>query len=435
MNINDTLKNDSNHSCQSGPSKVKIVLVDGSYQVTVNGSPYIVKGAGIGSCESYLFSELAKAGGNTFRTWSDEGADEFFKYAEQNNLMVVMGIDLDKELHGFDYNDSQAVEKQFEKTKSIIQKYKNHPNLLAWAVANEPNLLFDENGELKAVNPKVYDAISDIIDYIHKEDPNHPVTYTFAGVLKEHLDVALAKTPQVDFVSLQVYGDLKIIPQLVTDAQIDKPFMITEFGPLGHWERPMTSWGREIEEPSGMKAESLCKRLEKGLKGNPTGKDIGHFVFLWGQKQERTPTWYGMFTKDGFADARVDQMTQFWTGRFPDKRAPNITNLTINRLSAESSVTLSPNQKNTAQVTITDPDISLLKIRWELKAEVNQLSQGGEFELEPDTIDFSFKTETEDSISFQSPNTPGEYRLFVYSYDDNGKVGYANFPFLVAEAS
>ena len=41
---------------------------------------------------------------------------------------------------------------------------------------------------------------------------------------------------------------------------------------------------------------------------------VGNYVFLWGQKQERTPTWYGLFTPEGEATESVDVMTYLWTG-------------------------------------------------------------------------------------------------------------------------
>ncbi|WP_185964558.1 glycoside hydrolase family 2 TIM barrel-domain containing protein [Aliikangiella marina] len=415
-----------------GPSKVEIVTENSKHKLLVDGQPFEVKGAGLNWDEKDKLSALKESGGNTFRTWTHQGAEAALPDVNKLGLMFVMGIELGKELHGFDYDDANAVKEQFEEVKAIVNQYKDNPNLLAWAVANEPNLLFDEKGALKAVNPKVYDAISEIIDYIHEHDPNHPVTYTFAGVLKEHLDVALARTPQVDFVSLQVYGDLLNIPKLVKEAEITKPFMVTEFGPLGHWERPATEWGREIEEPSGIKASSLGERMIKGLRGDLLGLNIGHFVFLWGQKQERTPTWYGMFTKNGYADARVDEMTLFWTGEYPSNRAPNVEALTLNDAEAETSLKLTPQQPVTAKVFGKNLDQPKLEYRWELMKEVSELSQGGAHEEEPETlsIDFISDSSASGSINFSAPSMPGEYRLFVYVYDRDGKVGYANFPFI-----
>lgn len=237
--------------------------------------------------------------------------------AEKYDLMVLMGINLQKQLHGFDYNDEMAVEQQFESVKEQIFAYKEHPNLLGWIVANKPNLLFDESGELADVNPKVYDEINRIIEFIHEVDPHHPVTYSFAGTHKSHIQTAISRTPSVDIISVQLYGELDDLAQAIEDIGIDKPYMVTEFGPTGHWEMPATLWGREIEELSGVKAARLAERLENAFATNPMGQTIGHFVFYWGQKQERTPTWYWIFDKDGRANARLDEMTRFWTGSYP----------------------------------------------------------------------------------------------------------------------
>lgn len=58
----------------------------------------------------------------------------------------------------------------------------------------------------------------------------------------------LERAPQIDFLSFQIYGELENLHKNVNEAGISKPYMVTEYGPTGHWEMPATSWGREIEE-------------------------------------------------------------------------------------------------------------------------------------------------------------------------------------------
>ena len=51
-----------------------------------------------------------------------------------------MGLFMGQELHGFDYNDTSAVGKQFRAIRKEIDTYKNHPNILCWVAGNELNL-------------------------------------------------------------------------------------------------------------------------------------------------------------------------------------------------------------------------------------------------------------------------------------------------------
>ncbi|WP_232305588.1 glycoside hydrolase family 2 TIM barrel-domain containing protein [Gilvimarinus polysaccharolyticus] len=411
------------------PKQVQIVKQDGAYQLLVNDAPYEVKGVGLGGNAQGSLSLLRAVGGNSIRTWSAHNADAVLHNAAANGVMVALGFDTDKELHGFDYNDESAVQAQFERLKQTVQKYKDHPNLLVWVVANEPNLLFNDDGSLKDVNPKVYQAIGKMIDYIHQEDPNHPVTYAFAGAPADHIKTAMQYTPNVDFISLQLYGDVANLPQIIEELNIDKPFMVTEYGAIGHWERPVTEWEREIEEPSGIKAETFSERLHLAFDDNPTGKVIGSFAFLWGQKQERTPTWYGMINADGKPNARVDELTRYWTGEYPSNRAPRAQEITLNDKLPHDNVYATPGQPLTVKVVVSDEDS--LRYEWELLKEVAVRSEGGAFEKRPEAVPITVIKQQAGELSFSAPLQEGDYRIYSYSYDGKGKVGNANFPFYV----
>ena len=97
-----------------GPAKVQIRKTDGRYQLYVDHKPFYIKGAGIefGSQE-----KLKEHGGNSFRTWTtDNGRDSGQKVLDRaltNGLYVAMGLDVDHERRGFDYDNTNAVARQF----------------------------------------------------------------------------------------------------------------------------------------------------------------------------------------------------------------------------------------------------------------------------------------------------------------------------------
>lgn len=420
---------------QTTPSVVKIVKQGSQYSLTVNGKPYEIRGVGLGYKNGERVKALKTAGGNTFRTWNLGNIDEELAAAKEQGIMIAVGIKTGKELLGFDYNDEQAVAEQFKRVTAAIEKYKNHPNVLMWVIANEPNLLFDDQEQLKDVNPKVYAAMGDIIDYIHEHDPNHPVTFSLAGANPKHIAEVLKYAPNIDVLSVQVYGDLATLPESIKRANADKPYMVTEFGPMGHWELPTTSWGREIEEPSAVKAAGMAKRMQENILDDQTGKIIGSFAFFWGQKQERTPTWYGMFNESGEHTARIDELTRMWTGQYPENRAPLSKSISINGKQPVKNVSVKSGETATVKVMVTDPDNDPLTHKWVLMQEVETRSQGGHFEAKPAELKVEVvKTNIQaDSVemTFVAPSEAGEYRLFNYAYDGKNNVGNANIPFIV----
>jgi hypothetical protein len=424
----------SDNSTQT-PSRVKVVKHNNQYSLSVNGQPYDVRGVGLGYTNDENILALKQAGGNTFRTWELTHIEHELAMAEKLGLMIAVGIPTGKELLGFDYNDDEAVAEQFKWVTAVIEKYKNHANVLLWVINNEPNLLFDDQEKLKEVNPKVYAAMGDIIDYIHQNDPNHPVTFSLAGANPKDIAQVLKYAPNIDILSVQSYGGLVALPDSIAQSNVDKPYMVTEFGPMGHWELPTTEWNREIEEPSAVKATGMAKRMQDIILDDKTGKIIGSFVFFWGQKQERTPTWYGMFNESGEQTASIDELTRLWTGQYPANRAPLSKAITINNTQAIENIRLRPEQSSTVKVQVSASEDAPLTHEWVLMKEVKTRSQGGHFEAKPAALALQILTSNIQpdyvEMTFNAPDEVGEYRLFNYAHDTNNKVGNANIPFMV----
>ncbi len=207
--------------------------------------------------------------------------------------------------------------------------------------------------------------------------------------------------------------------------------MVTEWGPTGHWESLTTPWKSAIEETSSEKAAVYKMRYEYAI-AKDKDRCLGSYVFLWGQKQERTPTWYGIFTEKGEETEVADVMQYLWSCTWPENQAPHIYSLQVNRQKPIDFLYLKPGNNYNAVVTATDPDQDQLSYRWDILPEPIQLSDGGDFEARPKAIENSVAgNANQNNITFVVPSTEGAYRLFVYVSDGKNKVATANFPFYV----
>ena len=275
----------------AAPSQVRITHEDGRYMMRVDGQPFRIKGAGMAGAGA---GALAARGGNSFRTW-DSGTDvtevrAMLDEAQRHGLKIAMGIAVGNERHGFDYDDDAAVAAQLTRIREEVNLYKEHPAVLMWVVGNELNLHYS--------NPKVWNAVGAIADMIHREDPNHPVMTTLAGFDKQLIDLLKARAPSLDLIGIQLYGDIGALPEKLWTSGWTGPYVVTEWGPTGHWESPLTSWKAPVEDDATRKAQLLQQRYEQVIATDTT-QGLGSYVFLWGNKQERTPTWYGLFLPSG----------------------------------------------------------------------------------------------------------------------------------------
>ncbi len=404
----------------AGPIKVEVRHTASGYQLLRAGQPYFVKGAGGGQYPE----RVAAYGGNSVRTWDTRDADRVLKEANANGLTVMLGLDVARERHGFDYNNPETVAKQLEAMRAEVLKFKDNPALLVWAIGNELNLSY--------TNPQVWNAVNDMARMIHATDPNHPVTTVLAGVNAKEVALLKARCPDLDLLAVNTYAGLTTIPQEVRESGWTGPYLVGEWGPTGHWECPQTPWKASIEETSSQKADVYRARYEASVPKD-AAHCLGSYVFLWGQKQERTPTWYGLFTEDGQESEVLDVMQYLWTGKWPGNRAPHLSAFLLDGKQPTDNIRLQPGSAYPVLARVADPDRDPLTYRWELLPETTDLSVGGDRESRPQPIAGQLTAGAAGAATLKAPTKPGAYRLFLYASDGHNNVATANTPFYVGE--
>lgn len=148
-------------------STVSIVHQGDGYSLLRDGQPYFVKGA-VGGV--YL-EELAAAGGNSIRA----GVTALDR-AQALGLSVLVDLPFGKQRWGFNYGDPAAVNRQREELRSMVERHKDDPAVLAWALGNE--LEIRTSAEQRVALWREIDAVARMI---HRIDPNHPVITVVGG--------------------------------------------------------------------------------------------------------------------------------------------------------------------------------------------------------------------------------------------------------------
>jgi hypothetical protein len=407
----------------NGPVKVEILQTNGGYQLFVDHHPFYIKGAGL---ESGSQEKLVEHGGNSFRTWRTANGGQILDRALTNGLYVTMGLEVGHERLGFNYDDQAAVSRQLEQIRQQVLKYKDSPALIIWAIGNELNL--------NAKNPKVWDAVNDISKMIHQIDPNHLTTTTLAGFDKETVRQVRTRASDLDLLSFQMYGDIVNLPRHLRESGWTGPYLVTEWGETGHWEVRKTAWGAPIENDSTTKANLYEKRFETVI-GADRRQCLGSYVFLWGHKQERTPTWYGMFLDSGEETAAVDAIQYVWTGTWPEVRCPRLDGAWLDGKTAYQDIHLTSGQTYPARVQATDESGKALTFSWVVTPESTNLKTGGDFETKPQSLPGLIGNVRAGEVTLKAPLKPGTYRLFAYVFDSCGHAAHVNIPFYVDQGS
>ena len=298
-----------------------------------------------------------------------------------------------------------------------------------WVVGNETELSLGKEDRIR-----VWKAIQEMAEMIKQVDGGHPVLTVVAGIGGNKLREIDEFCPSLDAVGINAYGAAASLPYAITGQGWKRPWVLTEFGPRGHWEVGKTSWGVPIEDSSTLKAKLYLKAYQRAVEGQPAC--LGSYAFLWGQKQEKTHTWYGMFLDDGKPLGAVDAMTMAWTGRWPSHRCPEIDptsiSITTDGTTNSSTRVFSPGSELHCSVSAKEPNDDGLLFRWELRPDVaDNPSSGGDSEPPVVPVEAAVVSSESNSAIIKMPGQEGNYRIFAYVVNSADRAATANVPIQV----
>ena len=398
-------------------NSVRIEKKQNGFELFKNDEPYYIKGAGAKS----NFGELKKAGANSIRIWSTNNKS-YLDSAHKYGLTVTLGLWVAQERNGFNYDDQYAVAGQIALLKKDILKLKDHPSLLMWGIGNEVDLQYS--------NFKVWETIEEIAKFIKKVDPNHPTVTVIAGLDPSKVFMIKKYCPSIDILGINAYGAIENAPLNIRKYGWEKPYIVSEWGVNGPFEAKVNSWGAKIEPTNGFKANQRLRRYQDIIE-NDKDLCLGSYCFLWGQKQESTSTWHGMYLSNGHPTEAVDVMQYCWKGEWPAKRAPSIMQIKLNGENWKKNHIFSKNEEVSLEYVFNKNKNESLIFDYQLYPETFSNKGGGDFQESPDEIPIEIIKQSENSLTFKVPNKKGFYRIFVFVRNETNQTSVANISFKV----
>jgi hypothetical protein len=380
-----------------------------------HGQPYFIRGAG---GHTYL-DRLKACGGNSIRVWDDLDAGAVLDDAQRRGMTVMLGIWVERETDGFDYNDREAVARQYERVRRTVLKYKNHPALLLWCMGNE--------WAQDATNFAVFDEVNRLTALVHELDPGHPITTAISPDSGRSIWLVRERCPELDILSVNAYGVMAQLRQFLDEGGWTKPYLISEFGPKGYWEVPLTPWGTPIEPLPQAKTTFVQQTYQQYIGSQPPGC-LGAYMFFWGSKQEETHTWFSFLDDRGRESALIGLSQELWTGKRPANQAPAIWAIQTDGKPMSYAV-FAPATQHRAHVLTTDPEGDSLTYYWQIKPSAQHTADYTDTSLPALTGLIQSATAAETIV--RVPRQPGAYRLFVDVYDTHNHIASANLSFQV----
>ncbi|WP_329459298.1 discoidin domain-containing protein [Streptomyces sp. NBC_01497] len=399
---------------------VKVTGSQGNWQLTVNGSPYQIKGLTWGPAAAdaaRYMPDVASMGVNTVRTWgTDATSAPLLDAAAANGVKVIAGFWLQpgggpgsggcvNYLTDTAYKNDMLAE--FPKW---VDTYKDNPGVLMWNVGNESVLGLQNcysGDELERQRDAYTTFVNDVAKKIHQVDPDHPVTSTDAwtGAWPYYKKNA----PDLDLYAVNSYDDVCNIKNTWEQGGYTKPYIVTETGPAGEWEVADDANGVPDEPTDQQKADGYtkawnCVTAHKGVA-------LGATLFHYGTEDDLGGVWFNLLP-DGLKRPSYYAVKKAYGGDTSHENTPpQVTDMTVGGATqgVETGADVSVSTRT------TDPDGD--PVTYQVLFSSNYIDQNKAL------VPAAATDRGHGTLTVKAPDKVGVYKVYVKATDGHGNVG------------
>lgn len=411
------------------PPRTRVVIAGtpGAFEILVNGRPFYIRGVSFSTNEgpddpseplspsrlSFHFRRIRGLGANSIRRYGyDADTAAVLDAAWRHNLMVILGFWLD---HDVDYlMDQRQLDRYRARIQEWVMRFRTHPAVLTWVLGNETwGLLkgeFDDPEQLFPRREAYYRFVNEMALLVKSLDPARPVMtvdehlpdWSFPWHLGLQASLAMFRrlVPSVDIFGINSYfqQDISGLHSLVVESRIDRPYVVSEFGPPGYWlpHRLIDDLGEPVEPSDFRKATAYFTSWTDYVQPY-RGWNLGGNAFVWKDKHEGSFTWFGLTDSRDRLKPAYWALREAWTGKPVPRDRPVVVAFAINKR------WMRPEESFVVQTRLL-PALDPTNYRYTyLIAPARMTHVVSQF-----TTDLS-------TVSLEAPGIPGVYRVYVYA--------------------
>ena len=396
------------------------------WQMLVDGKPFEIKGATfeyVKDVENYdkHFKDLQFLGVNTIRTWATgKETKALLDAAQKYDIKIMMGIWMRHGRPGmedddrFDYlKDTKGMQVMYDNAIDFVKTYKDHPAVLTWGIGNEVYLNIATDPEKEAYSK----LLEKICKEIKKIDPNHPITSVEAWTFG--MDWWQKHVPSIDIYGLNVYGaGANFLQDELEKRNIDKPYIITEFGVLGEWDVKQEKNGVKVEPSDQEKYDAFAKGYHDWIVNK--SKNLGVFVFHYGNNYNHMSPWLLMF-HNGMFRPQYWATREAFTGKKPVNYIPKIEKFELSKNESKSKVWIP------VSLDVSDIENEAL----EFSFHYNQRT--GSRKRRDQLLKLNHRGSLQEGFEIQLPEEDGPVKIYVNVKDVYNNVGIASTGIIVKD--
>ena len=356
------------------------------------------------------FHWIKEMGANTIRRYRSDVFDRnVLRIAQQKDLKVLFGFEI---LADQIKNPSYLREKKARILEAVLDHHQ-HPAILAWNLGNETwshIRSYAHQPDRFRIQTVYLQFIESLIQEIKEIDPQHPVMVSLDGgkTFPAALSAYAKACPSLDLIGVNALYEehLSTVDSFMLIHQPHLPYLITEFGPDGYWDRQLSRLDSipYLQEPSSYeKARQYHQKWKRYLRAEHP-QLAGGIAHAWRDVLEGTSTWFGLVDREGRRKPAYYSLQSIWTGKVQSMPLQDIYISPPDPLWYRRPV---------LPFYAVGPDVHRTDLSFEWYLQTEELDQVPAFEM---AIGKGRKVE----ISVPSHDRP--YRLYLYVSDQQENV-------------